>query len=112
MKLLNLFGASDSSIAHKSVPAEIGDLFQFSVHIAFSGDESGTLKLEASNIGGVDDDNWILVPNSTVSVSSGEHHMWNITGASYRFIRTVWTPTSGSGTISGYLVMKEPINRF
>lgn len=80
MKLLKIFSAASSAVEQKSIPVEIGDLFQYSIHIEFTGDEAGTLVLQASNIGGSDDVNWIIVPNSSVAVTAGENHMWNITG--------------------------------
>ncbi len=113
MKTATLFADTDGSIAQNTIPYEIGDLFQFSVQIKFTGDTlAGTLQILASNIGGRDECCYVALPGGNQTVSTGTTHLWNVTGASYRWVMVKWTPTAGSGNIAAYVVAKEPINRY
>lgn len=113
MRTATLFNDSDASVTQYTVPAEIGDLFQYSVQVCFNGALlAGTAYLMASNVGGTDDCNYVILSGGTQAITAGTTHIWNVTGASYRWIRVKWVPTGGTGTVSAHLVMKEPINRY
>ncbi len=113
MKTATLFATPAGAVAQNTIPYEIGDLFQFSVQVQFTGGTlAGSLQILASNIGGTDECNYVALPGGTQAITAGTTHMWNVTGASYRWVMVKWTPTAGSGNIAAYVVAKEPINRY
>lgn len=69
---------------------------------------AGTLKLQASNdppggqtlAAGFVPTNWVDITNATVTVASGATSIIPYTLASYRWIRIVWTRSSGAGTLT------------
>lgn len=103
-KQATLVDAANAAVSITSVAYDLGDLKSCSIHVDFTGsDLAGSLKLQASN----DNSDWVDVGNSTQSVTSATSHLWNITSAEYRYIRPVWTASSGSGNITVVLYAKE-----
>jgi hypothetical protein len=90
-------------------PGEMkGDLSTFSVQFVFSSATSaGAVTLECSN----DNVNWITVDGSSVTIAAGEAAMINVSNGGYAWVRAVWTPTAGTGTITAPLVVLQPANR-
>jgi hypothetical protein len=81
--------------------------------VSSSASNSGTLQIQCSNdtseyLGGQNAPapiNWINAPgtNSSVTVASGANGICYITPSNYpgfRWLRVVWTPSSGAGTIT------------
>lgn len=82
---------------------DLGDGGNFSVQVIFTGaDVVGTLTLEASD----DGTNFVTVANSSQAVTASAGHIWNVTGAGYRYVRPRWVYTSGTGTITANLFYK------
>lgn len=78
---------------------DLGDGQVISMECVFSGGGSnlvGTLKLECSNLGVT----WTEVTGSSQAITASASHVWNITSAQYRFVRPVWTFTSGTGNLT------------
>lgn len=106
MQDIQLMSAANAGANATSVPSTLGDLKDFSIHIDFSsGTLNGTLTLECSN----DGSDWVTVSGSTQSVASGASHMWNISNACYRYVRVAWAWTSGTGTLTARMVIKENV---
>ncbi len=86
--------------------SDIGDLINYSIHVIITGaDVAGTLTLESSD----DGSNFVTVDNSSQSVTNSGDVMYNVTGASYRYVRPFWDYTSGTGNISAIQIIKEVV---
>lgn len=104
MKLNDLFTAIDAGSSQTSPALDLGDYFNVGITISFSsGTLNGTLKLQGS----VDNSTWVDVPSSSQSVVAGDAHMYAIVSATYRFVRIVYTASSGTGTMTAKTVIKE-----
>lgn len=77
---------------------------------------AGTLILQASNNAWLDNVNmdvnpaavWVDIPNSTVTLTSGNTTaMWNTTDVFYETVRVKWTHSTGDGTFTPYFLAKS-----
>lgn len=103
-----LVNAADASASLNGGSFDLGDLTNCSIHADFTGGAGnlvGTLKLQSSN----DNADWIDVSGSSQAITASASHMWNVIDACYRFIRPVWTYTSGSGNLTCSLFIKENV---
>lgn len=109
MKNISMISTTSAGVDITGVGFDLNDLKSCSISVVFTGSNVvGTLKLQASN----DDLVWFDVPNTTTSVTASGDVFYNIDVCSYRYIRLVWTYTSGTGNITAGLFLKEPIVRF
>lgn len=111
MQTQQLLTAADASVPQSSVWQRLGDLQLLSLQVVFSSNTlNGTLTLESDNVQVVVP-TLAPVPNyitgSSQVIASGATHTWNIQGAGYGQVRATWTPTSGTGTISIYEILKQ-----
>jgi hypothetical protein len=75
------------------------------------GAPNGTFKLQGSNDLGPQPPtststvqsvaNWTDLANSSQTISADGDHMWNVSQAGYRWVRVVYTRSSGTGTMAG-----------
>lgn len=109
MKIVNLiYPATSAAVNVTSVPMDLGDLQTYSIAVDFTGsDLAGTLTLESSN----DNSDFVTVASSSQAVTSAASHIWNVTGAGYRYVRVKWTASSGTGNITAKLVAKENVQK-
>jgi len=90
--------AVDASVAG----AQNGDsiktefIFRFSCMTVATGAPVGTVKIQVSN----DGSNWIDLPSATSAVSSATNYLIASTEICYQYLRSVYTKTSGTGTIT------------
>ncbi len=104
MRELELISAYNAGSTFQSVPLDIGDLINYSIQVAFSSATlNGTLTLEGS----LDKSTWVTLPSSSQAIVSGAAHVWSVQNAGYRYVRVVWTYTSGAGTITAKAFLKE-----
>jgi Flp pilus assembly protein TadG len=107
MKQINcsILSAVDTA-SQTGTAVDAGQLVSMSAH-AFFGDATaaGTVKLQASNdpdaqgpISGFSPTNWVDIPSATAAVTSGGPVIITIANMSYRWIRAVYTSTSGGST--------------
>lgn len=90
---------------------DLCDLTTYSIQVAFSagaGDLVGTLKLQAS----LDNSTWVDISGSSVAVTASANNVWDVTRAGYRYVRVVWTYTSGTGNVVVTIHIKGPIVAF
>jgi hypothetical protein len=85
-------------------------LYRGSVQASFSAANSGTLKLQASNdvppgspAYAFTPTNWVDVPGATSTIAGVTSALIPTTEFSYYWLRLVWTPTAGAGTITAQL---------
>ena len=111
MKEVDLFpNATTAAGDVRSVSYDLGDLQTFSIGVDFTGgagDLAGTLTLEAANK--YDFSDVVTVTGSSQAITASASHMWNVTGAGYRYIRCFWDFTSGTGNITAKLIAKESV---
>lgn len=99
-----LISAADATSSLNGGIFDLGDLDGYSMDIDFSGANlAGTLTFEVGN----STTNLVSVPTSSQAVTSAASHLWNVTGAQYRYVRPVWTFSSGTGTITSTIYVKE-----
>lgn len=102
---------SDLSSNQTSDPVWLGHIANYSIQIVFSGTPGGNFKLQMSNDEGrpqaaqeADKDygvvNWTDIADSALTVSAAGDVAWNYRDCGYRWVRVVWTQTSGTGTIT------------
>lgn len=102
---------SDLSTSQTSEPVWLGHIANYSIQIFFSGTPGGNFKLQMSNDLGNPQanieadrdfgiDNWTDIADSALTVAAAGDVAWNYRDAGYRWVRVVWTQTSGSGTIT------------
>lgn len=78
------------------------NLYQdFSFYAKWTGTPTGSFKLQGSNDVGDSVTDWEDIPGSTLAVAGAAGtQMWNYTRSQFRWVRIVYTATSGSGTLS------------
>lgn len=105
MKTSTLIATVSAASSVDSIGYDLGELAAFSIGVVISGSNiAGTVKLQCSN----DNTTWVDVPNASTAITSSADEMFNISNAQYRYVRVVWTASSGTGNITCYLVAKEP----
>ena len=88
-----------------------------SIQAEWTGAPVGTLHLEISNDevpyapgnqanAGANVVNWSVYTGSTTAVSGPGNFLWNCVFVGYSWMRLVYTPTSGTGTINAYFTGK------
>ena len=111
---------SSSSLAGNitSNPIPLDQIYGFAIQAVWTGVPTGTLKLQASSdspsrqtqtsLGGPDViTNWTDVANSSVALTgSSGNYMWNFTSCMFRYVRLVYTSTSGTGSITAEISAK------
>jgi hypothetical protein len=104
MKEFELASSLSASSSANTNGYPIGDLREYSIHVIFSsGTLNGSLSLQTSN----DNSDWVEIPESVQAVVSGASHLWTVRGAGYKHVRAAWTRTSGTGTLTAKMVVKE-----
>lgn len=100
--------ASDSTSQSSSVVDGL-NVFSASFQASFSdGAAAGTLQVQASNdippsnysVATFSPSNWTNVSNGSATVTAGASVLVSLPQTSYRFMRVIWTPSAGSGTIT------------
>lgn len=86
---------------------DLGDDVDFSVQVYFSGSNVvGTLTLQCC-VSDPTNDGFVTVDNSSQAVTASAGHVYNVTGAGYRYVNVKWVYTSGTGNIRANLTVKE-----
>jgi len=109
MKEALLIDAANAASTVTSVPFDLGDLTNYSVQCSFS---SGTLNGALVLQGSLDNSTYGDIDSTSKSVVSGGAVIYSVDTAGYRYVRVKWTNTSGTGTITAKIYVKEPQNRF
>jgi hypothetical protein len=95
-------GTLDLSGDAQSTPFPVFYRDKYSVQVNTTGGV-GSLKLQSSNsiaskAADVPSTSWVDIDGSTVAVSGADNIMFNVADCAYRWVRVVYTSTSGSGT--------------
>lgn len=110
-------GAMTGTTTIVSDPVPLEQIYGFAVQAIYTGTPVGTFSLQASSDapartpqtsnGGPDTvTNWATIVGSTQAISGAGNFMWNVSGGFYRYVRLVYTNTSGTGTLTAELSVK------
>ncbi len=108
MKTVELQAATSAAVDITSKTYDLTDQTAFFVAVVFSGGAgnlAGTQILQAS----LDGTTYFTVANSSVSVTSSANVSYDVSSCGYRYVRTKWTATSGSGNQTVTIYVKDPI---
>lgn len=105
MNTIELISSRSAAASVVSPYFDLGDKIDYAIQVFFTGSNvTGTLSLEAS----VDIINgFVTIQGSVQPVVSSLNHVWNVTGAGYRYVRVRWAYTSGTGNILSELFLKD-----
>lgn len=89
---------------------DVNQIFMFSIQAVFTGAPNGTLKIQVSNddvpvgINGQDPAvnvvNWVDYTGSSQTILAAGNFMYIVAEGGYRWVRLVYTASSGSGTLN------------
>lgn len=105
------FDSTDLSGSAVSEAYWLGHVANYSISLLFTGAPVGEFKLQCSNdlgssasnkeaLRSAEVVNWSDVKDSTQAIAEAGDHTWTVRDAGYRWVRVVWTPTSGTGTLT------------
>lgn len=98
-EVASLFSATDASGAHNSAALDTSQVAMLSVQAAFTDSASaGTLKLQASN--DQTPSTWTDIASASATVASGASCLVTLANVPYQWVRAVWTPSAGAGTVT------------
>jgi hypothetical protein len=91
-------------------PILLDHVANFSIQLAFSGSPNGRFKLQASNDSGrnkftQEKDlnsivNWSDITGTSSSINGSGTLMWSLADIGYKWVRVVYTRTSGTGSLN------------
>lgn len=106
MKTATLLATVSAASSKTSNYYDLVDLRCYAIQILLSGtDLAGTLTLEAS----IDATTWVTVSGSSQSITSSADHLYDVGQAGYRYVRCVWTYSSGTGNITVTIAVKDQV---
>lgn len=87
----------------------LSHIINYSIQLSWTGSPVGVLKLQCSNdkpagldtvtSGAVNVSTWTDIADSDQIVNAAGNHTWQAPSVGYMWVRVVWTPTSGTGTL-------------
>lgn len=102
--------ATDMSVTITSTPVWLGHICNYAIQLVFTGSPVGSFKLQASNDEGNPASapteqykgvvNWTDIIDSPQAIGAAGNHMYTVEDAGYRWVRFIWTPSSGSATLT------------
>jgi hypothetical protein len=102
-----LLNGTDAALAQNTPPMIVDQIiaYAFQGTIALGGTATGTFKLQASCDSGRTPRgdgvvNWVDIAGATGTLSLASPIMINVQNPGYKWVRAVWTPTSGTGAIT------------
>ena len=104
-KTIDIFSSADMSgtLTSQSVPVQYES--NIGIQLVFTGSPTGTFTVQASN----DNLNWETMTFSEGAISasgSGSSHALSVKGFGFKWIRVVYTFSSGTGVLNGNLTAK------
>lgn len=111
MRILNetLLSAASVATTATSAPLLLEYAFGYSIQCVFTGTPTGTLILQASddfnpaanfNVATFEPTNWTSITGSSTNITAAGNVLFNTGDIYYRYVRAVYTPVSGSGTLT------------
>lgn len=96
-----------------SDPIWLQNIVNYNIQLVFTGVPVGSFKLQISNDLGnpeavLQDNrdfqivNWTDMADSNQAISAAGNHSYEVQNAGHRWVRLIWTFTSGTGTMTSY----------
>lgn len=112
MRLLNepIFTNADASMTQTSPTFTVNQIYGWSAQFEFTGSPAGTLKVQTSNDPGSSAPgdaqassviNWSDLQDSSITITGAGTPGYNYNGSFYNWVRFVYTPSGGTGTLTG-----------
>lgn len=101
-----IISAADASVGQNSIVVDANQLISISLQAVVAGTSAGALKLQFSddfallNQANAQPTHWSDIPSATVAVAGAGVYGIPKFDLCYRWIRAVYTPSSGTGTIT------------
>lgn len=93
--------ATDMSVTINGPALILEQSQDFSIQVKWTGTPTGTLKLQCSNDVESTVTDWEDIPGSSVAIAGAAgQQVYNYVRAPFRWVRLVWTASSGSGTFT------------
>jgi len=100
-----ILDGTDLSTDIASNAINVARCIAYSIQIVFTGSPTGEFKLQGSLDDDGDPTNWTDITGSEESVTAAGDLLWNAQGVGYKYVRLVYTSTSGTGTMTVYRSM-------
>jgi hypothetical protein len=111
MRILNqtLESAGDMTLTLNSQPLNLEFAFGYAIQADISGSPVGTIKLQGSNDAPPDaypqfasfaPTNWTDITGSSTAITGAGSVLFNAASIYFRWVRSVYTPASGSGSLT------------
>ncbi len=107
-----IFSSDDMSGVLTSEPIPLFNIYGFSVQLIYTGSPDGEMKLQASdddsfeNQANTDPSNWTDLSGTVIAIAAAGSYIYNYSLVPFNWVRVVWTPSSGSGSLSGRINIK------
>lgn len=99
--LLGCFPTQTLGATFNSGSLRVADHVLVNIYLKWAGSTPvGSFKIQVSNDSDDTPSNWEDLSGTTVAVTNDGSNMWNINNTGFRWMRIVYTRTSGSATIS------------
>lgn len=103
-----IISAGDASLTNTSSPVTLESIYGYAIQAVFTGLPTGSLKLQGScdpgkltnNAYGTDVNNWNDISGTTVAISAAGNTLYNMDAQFYKWVRIVYTPSGGTGTLN------------
>lgn len=116
--LLDDSGPLDLSIAQNLPAVWLGHIMHYSIQLVSTSTAAGTFKLQGSNdpgrINAAEDANQSVITNWTdlgisVTISGAGAVLLKDSNCGYNWVRVVWTPSSGAGSLTSARAMVKGV---
>lgn len=99
-----VFNAADATVAQTGAETSVLGVDKASYHVKFSTNNTGTFNVQGRNS---DSDTWFNVNfGVSLAVTADNEASLNMFEVPYKYLRLIWTPSSGAGTITAILTIK------
>lgn len=110
-----ILNAVDASVNQNSPAYWLDQVYGVALQAIFTGSPIGTIVLQGSCDSANNDPNngaavvnWTAITGSSTAISGAGTVLWNNNGVFYKWIRAVYTATSGTGTLTLNINTKGP----
>lgn len=112
MKSIDIATSQSMGASFNSTPVDCSAVQLASIQGVWTGGGSptGTFKVQVSNDqvnDGASVTNWSDYPSSSIAITTDGDLIYNISNLGYRWVRLVYTRTSGTGTLNAKAVLKS-----